>query len=159
MRIKPVCSLPSRWSAPGLLLESDIKVTRCGRLRLKLLVFDSNKSLRAFWAKNFKPGFLCKKTLGCVNRLQTHIISFKGGRETQRLEVDKRYFAVMGLLKDHLKLEIITHEAVHAGCAYLDRVKKRVDWPGQSDNEEEGLAYPVGRIARGVVSALGHMLP
>lgn len=67
--------------------------------------------------------------------------------------VDPRYFCVIGLVRGHLSMEIISHEAVHAGCAYAKR-GARAPWHDALGFDEEHIAYPAGRIAAAINRAL-----
>lgn len=149
-------ALPRHWGRlPGAdraLVITDVSVTRHSRLRMKLLVFRSNRDLCRFWRLTMKSR-LCRNTKGVVSSLTERVISFKGEEERHRMEVDPRYFAVMALINGYLTAEHITHESVHAGIAYNLRTRGVFDWPGAEDMEEENVAYPIGRIARYVADA------
>lgn len=118
---------------------------------MKLLVFKNTRDLRYFWAHGLGLTDLGRFCRGAVNSMACEVVKFyKDGSESSPvLEVDRRYFAVMGLVQTHLTMEIVCHEAVHAGFAY-ERRQKRKFWPGQEELDEEGVCYPVGRIATGV---------
>lgn len=155
MKKKVTSKLPSTFARKLLnnhSLDVDIRVTPDSRLLLKLLVFDSPAKLRRFWGalrpRRGRFGGLCKGTRGAVNGLRTEVIH--GGKSW--VEVDQRYFAVMGLVKGWLGIEVITHESVHAGFAYYTRTKGLLEWEGEL--EEEGVCYPSGIIAKKVVQAL-----
>ena len=71
------------------------------------------------------------------------------------MEVDRRYFAAMGLARGHLGMEIITHESVHAAFAYAKRTGTKNIWTRAVDGlDEELVCYPAGNIARRVVTLL-----
>ncbi len=156
-RVKVARSFSRDWSninGPSkAIFECDIGVSDTSKIKMKLLVFKNNRDLCRFW-RLFMGASLSKYTCGVVNSLSNDVISFKGGKETRWTEVDKRYFAVMGLLETHLTMEILSHESVHAGFAYCMRTRGRCKWPGATDNPEENIAYPTGRIGRAVVNAL-----
>jgi len=137
--------------ASGLVLESDVRINR-GRLRLKLLVFQKPVHLRRFWTKALGKASLGKGCLGAVNSLK--ILHENPATGEKKQEVDPRYFAIMGLCMDHLGMEILSHEAVHAGYAYAQRVGTHSPWHDAFDLDEEHLAYPTGRVACEVLRAL-----
>jgi len=135
-----------------LLLEKDI---RFKSLYLKLLVFPTCKAFRHFW-DNAAPTAVGGKlgmALGAVNSLQYE--ARPPGVFRRIMEVDRRYFAVMGLVRGHLGMEIVTHESVHAAYAYAKRTGARSPWADAVDGlDEELVCYPAGGIARLVVNAL-----
>lgn len=135
-------------SIKGLVHEADIGIG--SRLKLKLLVFKTPLMLRSFWKSGLGKSELGKGCLGAVNSLGYELR--KGGRTVH--VYDPRYFAIMGLCVDHLGMEIITHESVHAGISYAQRTGYRNLWHDPMDMDEEKIAYPVGRIARNVVLSL-----
>jgi hypothetical protein len=85
--------------AKGLVAEADIKPLPRGRLAAKLLVFESQPALRAFWKKT--TGFdISRRCPGVVNALAHEVI--KVGRtdnepDEHRLCGDQRYFCMIGL--------------------------------------------------------------
>ena len=96
------------------------------------------------------PYAICKRTLGCCSPLTVEHLSFPKGKPEQRFwEVDPRYFCLIALLKDHLRMEIITHECVHAGFAYAARQNQK-QWQKGDVMDEEEVCYPAGRIAYSV---------
>lgn len=135
--------------AKGVIAAADIFVTGRARLRLKVVVFESTKWLRHFWKEVLgRQDDLGRTCRGAVNGLAYEQISFKPGQpERSTMMVDPRYYAIMGLVKGHLNMEIITHESVHAAFAYARRHHRNM-WAGQNDLEEENVCYPAGRIAR-----------
>lgn len=137
----------------GLLLEKDLKVGDHSRLHAKLLVFDTNKNLRKFWKTITHSKDLGKHTRGAVNGLWSDCTDFKDNKEVRTLECDPRYFCLIGLLKGSLSMEIICHEAVHAGFAFHIR-RSRIPWPGVEDLPEEAICYPAGRIASAINRAI-----
>lgn len=143
-------ALPKDWYAlhkGEAFIEKDIRVNS-GRLRAKVLIFHNTKSLRKFW-KSFHGASLGRKCLGVVNGLSCEIFKVeKDGSETnRRTEVDARYFCVIGLVKNHLTLEVVTHESVHAAFCYTKRVNRKNLWHDALSNDEETICYPAGRIA------------
>lgn len=150
--------LPRDWSrfARKAVLEADIAVMRFSRLRMKLLVFNNKTDLRVFWKKLRGYGeSLGWRCLGVVNGLATEIRDYrKGEPERRRMEVDPRYFAIVGLVKGHLSMEVICHESVHAGFCYSKRVYRRDLWKPANDFDEEQVCYPAGRIASAINRAI-----
>jgi hypothetical protein len=160
--MKVVCNkraLPRVWARAydkekTLLLEKDI---RFNSLYLKLLVFPSRKAFHNFWDRCHPTavGGKIGSALGAVGSMQCESRSFKKGRSI--MGVDRRYFAVMGLVRGCLGMEIVTHESVHAAYSYAKRVGPRNPWApvvGTDGLDEELVCYPAGRIARLVVNAL-----
>lgn len=135
--------------ARGLLAECDLRVTRRGRLRAKVLVFRTKGDLHRFWRKGLGQS-LGRGTLGAVNQLAAEVWSFRGGRETTRLRCDPRYFCLVGLCRTALAVEIVAHEAVHAGYAYARRQRRDIFGDVFEDLDEERVAYPAGRILAGL---------
>lgn len=134
-------------AALGLIAEHDIRMKH-GRLHAKLLIFDKPVSLRAFW-KAIRGVSLGRSALGAVNALAYERINFMRGDESHSMECDPRYFCMIGLCKTHLSMEIISHEATHAGFAYAKR-RKGDAWIAAMDFDEEFIAYPAGRIAASI---------
>jgi hypothetical protein len=133
--------------ARGLVMESDIGF-RHGRLRAKLVVFDTLKNLRNFWRTCLKLSSI-PRAYGAVNSMSTHFVGYDkhGNARTERIEVDARYFCIIGLCRRHLGMETISHEAVHAAYAYAKRQGK-TPWDTPIERfDEEKIAYPAGIIA------------
>lgn len=144
--------LPRNWAVKsksyGILGEIDIKVRHTSRLWLKALMFRTNDGLRRFWAEILQRERLDRSTLGVVNALGCEVVTFpKGGGQRSVLEVDPRYFAVMGLITGRCHMEVLTHEAVHAAFAYAKRVHHRDLWHNAKSLDEENVCYPAGRSA------------
>lgn len=139
--------MPRSWEATGLKHQSDIKVLPNSRLRAKVLFFTKQRDLVEFW-KSISPHLSMKGAWAVVTRLAFTKASFDGVRERVVEMVDPRYFCVMGFCIKHLSMEVITHEAVHAAYAYASRVK--YPWPNASENDEELVCYPAGRIAAAI---------
>jgi len=140
--------------AMGVNAEADINVGG-GRLALKVVVFDRQKWLPHFWRVVLGRPHLGARTLGAVNALAHETIDIRSGRpDRSTMWVDPRYFAIMGLVRGHLSMEIVTHESVHAAFCYAKRCKGN-QWAEYTDFDEEEIAYPAGRIAR-AVNALLH---
>ena len=128
-----------------------MRPTDRGRLFCKVLIFSNQAALRRFWVRGLKNGRL-GRCRGVVNALvkTTQKVAADGTVGRMRIVTDPRYFAVMGLVKEDLTMEVLTHESVHAGFAYAKRVK-RSPWAKYADLDEEEVAYPSGVIAREIV--------
>lgn len=133
---------------PGLILAHDLSITR-SRLKAKLLVFKTTKDVRNFW-KKFMGDDLGKDCLGFVNRLSM-TYSEKGKElDPSHMEVDPRFFCVIGLCQPYLNMETITHESVHAGFAFSGRKMRAPWWKHINGMPEEAVCYPAGRIAAAI---------
>jgi hypothetical protein len=159
--------LPTTWiNHPALgdsiIAEADMKITPRGRLWAKLLVFKDSDGLEHFWDKGLGrslagdadiSGKRKGRTVGCVSALATEIWSTETDTATTKkfIEVDPRYFCVIGLVETHLKMEVICHEATHAGFAFFNR-HKRDYWVKRANNDfnEEDVCYPTGLIAASI---------
>jgi len=134
---------------PGLILAHDLSITN-SRLKAKLLVFETPKDLCAFWRDVLKFKTLGRYTLGAVNSLSISYAPKAEPLNPQRMEVDPRFFCIIGLCRKHLSMEIISHESVHAGFAFALR-KMKAPWVKEiKDTKEEAVAYPAGRIAAAI---------
>lgn len=154
--VRLTSSLPTTWDVPAAIHQSNVRVNN-GRLRAKLLVFRTPRDLNRFWKTHIGQS-LGRYCLGAVNTLTTEVVSFPSGRK--RIEADARFFCVIGLVKPHLTMRIISHEAVHAAFAFAKR-RARSEWDDRAlEFDEEAVAYPAGEIARGIVVALtrAHLL-
>lgn len=155
----PRCWKEAYAGCDKALVEMDI---RLGTLYLKVLVFRTRTDLRKFW-NNAEPtkrgGDLGAGVCGAVGAMQCESQSYADADDEMDpkpvMEVDKRYFAVMGLLRGYLGMEVVTHESVHAAFAYAKRLGPKTPWAKAVDGlDEEAVCYPAGRIARLVVTAL-----
>lgn len=148
--------LPRTWAnhpnAKGLIAETDIAVTGGARLRAKALLFKTPRDLRRFWPKALGLTEL-GKAVGAVHSLMSQVESFGPKGYCVSIEADPRYFCVIGLVTGYCNVEVLAHEAVHAGYAYEKRVK-RSPFAGIHDLDEERVAYPVGRIASSLATWL-----
>ena len=149
--------LPRDWSTfakrYGILGELDIAVRHTSRLRLKALMFRTNRDLRRFWKERLNRPDLCRFTRGVVSILGCKWHKFpKNGPEQKFIEVDPRFFCIMGLIAGKVNMEIITHESVHAAFAYAKRVHHKDLWHGARNHDEEDICYPAGRIAHALNS-------
>lgn len=151
MRIEHARPLPKAFSRhpKGKLIvaEADIFPTQRARLAAKLLIFAKPTDLRKFW-KDIVGSDLGKDCLGAVNALgrESMFVDDNGEVSNRRWVCDPRYFCIIGLCVGHLSMEIITHEAVHAGFCYARR-RGRDPWNDDRRLGEEDVAYPAGRIA------------
>lgn len=154
--------LPKSWrritGKIPVALEADIRLTRSSRLRAKLLVFENRHDLHRFWKDVLRlplghPG----KCAGAVNSLAVDRVRIRQGHpDRHTMAVDPRYFCVIGLSLGWLTMEVLAHEAVHAGMAYAKR--RRGDmWLTRHEFDEEEIAYPIGRIARQLNRATHHL--
>ena len=138
-----------------IIAETDIRCGGRGAMLAKLLVFKDSKNLLRFWEDALgRP--LCEdprrgKTQGVVTKLASEIIRFTPDGEKRFTLVDPSYFCVIGLAKTHLTMEVICHEATHAGFAYAAR-HRRDFFVNQDhmDIPEEDVCYPSGMIAAGI---------
>lgn len=142
----------------GIICEGEIRVSGGSRLRAKLLVFKTNKQMRMFF-KNVldREGSVCPKTLGICCALSTVREKYAKGEAKpvwEIYEVDPRYFCVVCLLERHLTLEIISHESVHAGFAYVSRQNQKQWVKGEDVLDEEEICYPAGRVVAGICALL-----
>jgi hypothetical protein len=146
-------ALPASWDGlPGIKLCSahgDIRVTRYGRVKAKLLVFPTIKNMMKFWDKVLgSPHDLTKECLGVVNPLSWRVWDSKTGKERQM--VDPTYFAIIGLVGPKTDCMTITHESVHAALFYVRRLggKANHSVPLEAkDVADEEICYPAGIIA------------
>lgn len=138
-------NLPIRWKADFLHAQANIAPSKYSDLRLKLLVFKSHAGFVVGWNRLFQHNHIDKSTGGVVHELSREIIRFNRNQEEHIFEHDLRYFAVMGLVKGRINMEVVTHESIHAAACLLRRKGRRLilDQP-----EEEELCYPAGYIAR-----------
>lgn len=157
MKIRLAKPIRRDWSghpAATVLLDRDLSV-RGSRLKAKLLVFPHRRAMRRFWTKGLGHGFLGQTCMGAVTSLTSERMLFPKGKPEQRwIEADPHYFCVIGLVKGFLSMEIICHEAVHAGFAYAKRVK-RSPWNDKAlEFDEEAVCYPAGAIAGAINRAI-----
>lgn len=150
-----VYRLPTIWpTRHGVVAQANIAVNR-GRLRAKLLIFRTPADMAAFWRSRLMAhngGPLGAKCLGAVNALRRTRENVVSG--TRHIEVDRRFFCVIGLVVGHLSMRIITHESVHAAYAFAKR-RSRSWWDAEARSfDEEAIAYPTGEIARNIVAFL-----
>jgi hypothetical protein len=133
-----------------ILVEADIGVTGRRAMQAKLLVFKTPAALRRFWRDGLGKADLGKGCLGAVTALACEVLIFEpGNRETTFLEVDPRYYCVIGLTVDNLNMEVVVHEAMHAGFAYAKRHARNF-WVEDGPLDEESVCYPSGKIAAAI---------
>lgn len=139
---------PEQWmgrpEAEGAIGETDLYLSARARLAAKLLVFDSAQSLRMFLARVFPR----KKdeNKDAVGAVKSSFAAVLPEHDDVYFIADAKYFCLICLCREQLVVEVICHEAVHAGMAYARRVK-RSPWEAARGHEEEAVAYPAGRIA------------
>jgi hypothetical protein len=139
-------------SSKDMLLDCDLSIVG-SKLKAKLVVFKTRKGLRAFW-RAFSTYELGRSAMGAVSQLSCEVILSHKGRERRFTEVDPRYFCVIGLVKEFLSMEIICHEATHAGIAFAKRAK-RTAWDHRIDEfDEESICYPTGMLAAEINRAI-----
>lgn len=156
MKIRCQKALPRNFSdhpeGGKILAETDIAIRghdsprAIGRLRAKLLVFKTRRDMYGFIKQALGSNGL--GALGFVSQLVEERLTFKGGRASTTLMIDPRYFCVICLVQGYLTMEIITHEACHAGIYFSQR--SRHQWPNQKDAPSEAICYPTGRIASAI---------
>lgn len=150
-------TLPRDWLSlmPGISHAYDIKIRR-EHLALKVLVFDDAAGMRRFWAKKLACRGIGKHCVGVVTRMQYHTErSVRGVPRPAVTMVDRRFYAVMGLVRSQISEEIVVHEGVHAAIAYLARTHRMGRrWSGPGDIDEEELAYPMGSLCAELLRAL-----
>lgn len=139
--------------APMVALEADLFHSRHSRLAAKLLIFTNLRALHGFW-REWRGSSLSDKCRGVVTPLYDLHESYAHGEPASTsIEVDPKYFAVCGLAKRHLSMEIISHEAVHLGYAYRKRIGRNV-LGSIGDFDEEQIAYPAGALAAAMNRAI-----
>jgi len=168
MRKKVTTRLPRCWSehpkAKDILAEFDIRPREGSRLALKVLVFKDSRTMayNAFHMlgqDTLSPQLVEGNDVGDVRGFVNPLVvthekwARDGSLEYAFVEVDKRYFAVMGLSGADLCTEHVVHESVHAGFAFAKRVK--CDWDGRAlAFDEEEVCYPAGAIATAINNEL-----
>lgn len=128
------------WRGP-FIDQTNVRVVPGSALIAKVMLFERPKDLREFWRR--RTGFdISSKCLGAVSALSRERV-----HPGHVLEVDRRFFCMIGLTAGNLSMEIISHEAVHAGFAFARR-RARAPWSDESLRlDEEAVAYPAGRVA------------
>ena len=147
--------LPRYWrSVPGLdrcPLLFDVELHRHARLAAKVILFRKRSEMLSFWKKFFGTT-LGKTCSGVCRPIVTHVVKPDG---SELLEVDPRYYAVIGLCLERLTFEVIVHESIHAGFAYSNRKAGRFEWRiDEDDLNDEEVCYPSGRIASAIIRTL-----
>lgn len=134
------------YKFPRGVASVDLKLSRGSRLLAKVIVFKNMTAMRAAFKKYFDSE-LGNGCMAAVHDLAREVVSFREGEESKHLEVDKKYYCVIGFTLEYLNMEIICHECVHAGYAYEKRVRRDV-WAPINSIDEERVAYPAGKLAR-----------
>lgn len=133
-----------------IIIESNLTVGTT-RLRAKFVVFPDEAALRKFWKREkISRNDLGARCPGAVNGLcyQATDYDTKGKASNARLVADARFFCIIGMVRGFFNVEIIAHEAGHAGFCYARRVQ-RTPWDHHAKRfDEESICYPAGIIAR-----------
>lgn len=132
-----------------LVLETDIAPYPKATLKVKLLVFDGQRSMSAY-------GKSIGATMGLLDFAFVHTATgvYQAGRESRKMAyADRHYFCAMAFHVGALNMELITHESVHAGFAIAKR-RVRDPWRHLFKDPEEWVAYPAGIIAVKVLESL-----
>ena len=131
--------------------EKDFYPLPRGRLSAKVLVFHEPKDLHWFWKDILGRFDLGKGCLAAVHALSIHGERYHKPTDSfiPFFRVDPRYFCLVGLLKNHLTLEILAHESVHVGYAYSKRIRRNM-FTRKGDLDEEEVAYPAGRFTAAI---------
>jgi hypothetical protein len=156
IRLNPTV-LPRDWStlrgAEGLVLQSDVSVSKGSSLHVKVLLFQDLPSMHRFWKLGLGRPALSPDTLAVSNPLtdEVHFCKTKGiPQRPPELQVDPRYFCALGFARDCLTYEFVVHESIHAGFAYSRRVRGKHRWYDDDSRGEERVCYPAGRIAESI---------
>ena len=150
--------LPEDWHRIrkwGKLIEHEysVKVSRRSRLRLKVCIFKDWKAMDDFFTRALgRPGSICRFTHGVCSKLDNYGTSYKTKIPQDFVVRDRKYFAMIGLLEKHLNMEVIIHEAVHAGIAYGSRCRSRRWTDPENHSDEELICYPAGYIASQLIT-------
>ncbi len=147
---------PGRWrDMPGIRncpLLFDVRLSQRTKLAAKVLVFEKRRDLHRAWRMVF-DSVLSRDCYGVCRHL-SELVVFPDGRPDV-LEVDPQYYCVIGLCRERLTVEAITHECVHAAFAYSNRKSGKFEWKiDDTDMDEEEICYPAGRIAAAIVKTL-----
>lgn len=144
--------IPRNWKslpgAEGMIFALDVSISPKSRLLVKVLVFEDQKALRRFWKLGLCRADPGKETRALMSELDFTITQYdESGAMTEHFrEVDPRYVGVMAFSLDHMSVEYVAHECVHAAFAIYRRVGKRKLWPDFDESPEEAIAYPVGGL-------------
>ena len=141
----------------GLLAEFDVRPHPRGRLHAKVLIFGTSRQLAHFYRHGmgirtrFRGG--ADGVRGAVVQTGIECASRPPDPPSSLWVADRRYFCIIGLTRNGIGAEVVTHEAVHAAQCYVRRVKMNTYGP-DGNPEPERIAYPAGRIAGGIVRHL-----
>jgi len=113
--------------------EFDVRVTKHSRLLCKVMVFKSAKKMRKFIRAH-------------GGRIQSDAV---GRTDTIDPSLKSCYFAFIHIPMNY-PLEVVAHEAVHAGFEYGRRVGKSRVFASPGDQKEENVCYPAGRITQAI---------
>jgi hypothetical protein len=113
------------------------------KLKCHFAVFDRRADLRRYWKD---------LTMGVPEQ---HAVALATGLAAERWQtsldvvtmVDPIYFAALAFLTKHLTMEIVVHEAIHAGIYFSRRANGRNLWHPEDDNPDEPTCYAGGLVA------------
>ena len=132
----------------GVLISRNIKVPG-HRIPMRFILIDNEHNYKEYY-KDASPLFepVEDGELARCSAL-THTVTTYGdeGEEFHRMEVDKRFFALLTMRADELSATVMVHECVHAAFALHQRKIAEIVWPGEKDCPDEVIAYPAGIIA------------
>lgn len=153
MRIQHARPIPRSFSGHPkarhlVIAEADLRPSPRARLRAKLVVVRSGRDLGRFWTQVLGRGGLGRHCYGVVSALgrSAEKVDDQGRSYDRRWICDPRYFCIIGLCATHLSMEVISHEAVHAGFCYARR-RAKDPWNDDRELGEEHVCYPAGAIA------------
>ncbi len=133
-----------KYGDKNLLFEFNIRMPE-SRLMAKVLVFETLKAMRAYWGK-------------VLNQTATRAVGVCStspyGIRRNELELDPRFFCIIGLVRKRLHMDVIGHESVHAACDFARRRGKLNHAGVIHDNPEECICYPAGWIIEAIMEAI-----
>lgn len=126
--------------------EALVKITARARLKCKLLVFETWQDMDKFFTEALgRPKAVDSRTHAICSRLDSEVESYATDPPTRYTLVDPNYFALIGLIRSKITLEVVAHECTHAGLAYAARSTTKWTSP-KDDHPEEPVCYPVGKL-------------
>lgn len=129
---------------PGVVTDFDVRVKPRSKLFCRVIVFTSATRMRVFF------GTVLETVDIGIPRGVCSDLTMPGERHT----ADPRCFAVIGLVKEHLTVEVVVHECVHAAMAYARRVPGDPWRVHPRDRDEENVCYPSGVLSEQVMAGL-----
>lgn len=133
---------------PGVRLDAWDLVWK-SRPKVKFIVVYRMSDLRLAWNTLSKlrgderPNKMGSKCRGFCHQCWN---LFEQG-EKSRMEADTNYAAVIVVLAKALSIEVVAHEAFHAGLAVMRRKLRDPNASASDMDHEEIAAYPAGKIA------------